>query len=233
MGAGADGFKDAALGSLIPFIQPSYGIGLLLIAVLYLVNFAGWLTAAFTNVHLASRIGQGGVLVFGAIMQLLAYVLIFWKPPYPLFAVSMFFSGLGIAYQDAQANTFAANVKKAHYWLGMLHAVYGLGALIAPLVATSIAATTPYWHYYYCVMLGVTVLDIVFLGLTFRKGLFRPASSTAKETASSEFKGALAQRVVWIMCLYLFFYVGAEVTSGGKSAPDSCNCWCTANHLNE
>ena len=152
----------------------------------------------------------------GGILQLFAYVLIFWEPPYPLFAVSFFFSGLGIAYQDAQSNTFAANVENAHYWLGLLHAAYGAGALVAPLVATSIAATTPHWSYYYCVMLGVGALNVAFLAFTFRKALFKPASKSARETASDDLKGALSQKVVWIMSLFLFFYVGAEVTSGGK-----------------
>lgn len=44
----------------------------------YLTNFAGWLVAAFTNVHLTARIGMGGVFVFGSFLQMIAYCLMFW-----------------------------------------------------------------------------------------------------------------------------------------------------------
>ena len=162
-----------------------------------------------------SRIGLGGVLVLGSISQLIAYALMFWKPPFGLFAASFFFSGLGVAFQDSQTNAFVANVENAYRWLGWLHAAYGLGALVAPLIATTIAATTPYWHYYYAAMLGVAAVNLAFLGYAFRKTLFKRPSSTAKDTAGSELKGALSQKVVWILSLYFLFYVGAEVTSGG------------------
>ena len=204
---------------LIPYLQPAYNVGLLFVAIIYLVNFAGWLIAAFTNVYLAARIGQGGVLVVGACFQFLAYALNFWKPPFPLFIISFLFSGLGVAYQDAQANTFAANVQNAHRWLGMLHAVYGLGALIAPLIATTIAARTPYWHYYYIIMLGVAAIDIALLTWTFRKGLFKPISAKAKDTAGKELRQALSTRATWVLSGFFFLYVGAEVTSGGTLLP--------------
>lgn len=58
----------------------------MLTLVSYLTNFAGWLVAAFTNVHLTARIGMGGVFIFGAIMQTAAYCLMFWvsKVPNPV-----------------------------------------------------------------------------------------------------------------------------------------------------
>ena len=162
-----------------------------------------------------ARIGQSGVLVVGACSQLLAYALILWKPPFPLFVIAFFFSGLGVAFQDAQANTFAAGVNNAHWYLGLLHAVYGAGALVAPLVATVIATKTPYWHYYYVLMLGVTAVDVGLLTYTFWKGIFMPVSATAKDTASKELSMALSKRATWVLAMFFFFYVGAEVTTGG------------------
>lgn len=208
---------DAAFGTLIPFLLPAYDVGLLQIAIVYLINFVGWLIAAFTNVHVTSRIGQGGVLVFGGLCQVLAFSLMLWKPPFPLFAASFFLTGLGAAYQDAQANTFAANVENAYFWLGMLHAAYGLGVLIAPLIATTIAARTPHWNYYYCVMLGVAAINVALLGYTFRHALFRPASKEARETAGTELKQALRRKEVWILSAFFLLYVGAETTAGGMT----------------
>ena len=65
-------------------------------------------------------------------------------------------------------------------------------------------------------MLGVTVVDVALLAYTFRKGIFAPVSATAKDTASKELKTALSKRATWVFAFFFFFYVGAEVTSGGN-----------------
>jgi fucose permease len=209
------GMNDAALGALVPYLQESYDIGLLFVSVVYLINFSGFLIAAFSNVHLTSRIGQGGVFVFGAVLQATAYSLNFWEPPYALFVASFIFSGSGRAYQAAQANVLLANVQNSHRWLGLLHAFYGAGALVAPLVATGLAANTSYWHYWYLIMLGVEILNTLFLAWSYRTNLFRPASTKAKDTASHELKSAPSKRSTWSLSAFFFLYVGVEVASGG------------------
>ncbi|CUS15292.1 unnamed protein product [Tuber aestivum] len=208
------GMNDSSTGALIPYLQPGYNIGLLFVALVYLINFSGWLVAAFTNVHLTARLGMGGALTLGAAFQLSAYCLMFWKPPYPLFVFSFFLSGLGIAYQDAQANVFVANVNNSHRWLGILHAVYGAGALLGPLVATTIAARTTHWHYFYLVTLGFAAINLVLQAWTFRDGLFKGAAA-AKESANRDLKKALSERTVIVLSLFFFLYVGTEVTTGG------------------
>ncbi|KAH2978017.1 hypothetical protein KXW58_005133 [Aspergillus fumigatus] len=208
------GLNDAATGVLIPYLQPAYDIGLLKVSMVYLINFAGWLVASFANIHVCSRLGSGGTLVVGATIQCFGYVLMFWKPPYPLFMTAFFFTGMGVAFQDAQANVFTVTVRNAHRWLGILHAVYGVGTIIAPLIANTIASRTPYWHYYYLAMFILGVINVVLLAWTFRRGLFKPNVSNAKD-ANAELKATLTNKVVWIFNGFFFLYVGAEVASGG------------------
>jgi fucose permease len=201
---------------LIPYIQSGYNVGLLSVAILYLINFSGWLLAAFTNVHVTSRLGMGGTLVIGACLQCFAYALNFWKPPFPIFGASFFFSGLGVAYLDAQANTFVAHMSSSHRWLGVLHAIYGLGALLSPTAATIFGTKTPYWHHFYLLMVFLTVINIAVVSWSFRDSLFKPSEASDLE-ASGQLKTALSQKSVWMLSIFFFLYVGAEVTSGGKS----------------
>lgn len=119
-----------------------------------------------------------------------------------------------MAYQDAQSNVFVANVNNAHRWLGLLHSIYGAGALVAPLVATLIASKTPYWHYFYTVTLGIAAMNFGFLLWTFRNDL--KGTALAKESATRDMKKALSQRTVITLSLFFFLYVGTEVTAGGK-----------------
>lgn len=206
---------DASTGVLIPYIQPAYGIGLLQISFAYLINFTGWLFASFTNIHVCSRLGTDGTLVVGAAVQSLGYALMFWKPPFPLFLAALFFTGMGVAFQDAQSNTFTITVKNSHRWLGLLHAVYGVGTVVCPLIANTIAARTPYWHFYYPMTFGLGLCNTSLLAWSFRRGLFRPNVVGAKHSANTELKATLTSKTVWILNSFFFLYVGAEVTAGG------------------
>jgi len=200
---------------LIPYIQATYNIGTLFVAVVYLVNFSGWLVAAFTVAYVATRLGMGGTFIVGVACQLVAYALNFWKPPFPLFACSFFFSGLGVAFQGAQVNTFVAGLDNAHRWLGLVHAAFGLGAFITPLAATALASRTAHWHYYYLVLLGCSFANLTLQFWAFRKELFKPTGNSASG-ATRQLKKALSQRSVWMLSLFFFLYVGGEVTVGGK-----------------
>ena len=211
--------EDAALGVLIPYIQPTYDVGLLQVSMIYLVNFMGWLVACFANIHVCSYLGTGGTLVLGASIQCFGYALMFWSPPFPLFMAAFFFSGCGVAFQDAQMNTFTITVKDAHRWLGVLHAVYGVGTIVGPLIANTIASRMPVWHHYYLVTMFLAALNIASLAWTFRKGLFRPNVGSTKETAGKELRDTVANWTVWIFNGFFFLYVGAEVTAGGMVFP--------------
>ncbi|KAJ6258340.1 hypothetical protein Dda_6380 [Drechslerella dactyloides] len=228
------GVNDASTGALIPYLKVRYDIGLAFVAMVYICTFVGWFTAAVVNVHLIARLGMGGVLFLGSILQLVQYSLQCWQPPYPLFAVSFFIGGIGVAIQDAQTNTFNANLPRAHLFLGLGHGFYGLGALVAPLIATAIANVTPdfrYWYYFYFVAVGLAVINMVFIGVTFREVIFPPlmrrvtgktggvvierSDKKGRKEANADLRRILKRREVWILAMYFFAYVGAEVTAGG------------------
>jgi fucose permease len=56
-----------------------------------------------------------------------------------------------------QANTFVAHLPNMMRKLSILHAVYGIGALVCPLVATQFAQI-PRWHFHYLCSLGLAVM---------------------------------------------------------------------------
>lgn len=51
--------------------------------------------------------------------------------------------------------------------MGILHAVYGLGALASPLVATQFA-NARHWSFHYIASLGIAFLTLVSLLVIFR-----------------------------------------------------------------
>lgn len=152
----------------------------------YAATFAGWLFAAVTNPILTAHLKLGHLLFLGALLQLLAQCLRPWAP-LPLFCVSFFIQALGMAYQDAHSNTFVTSVNVAHRWLGFVHAMYALGCLIGPLVATAIATNTNGaglsgnadavnggngWKKVYFILIGIGAVNLAGVAVSFADSLW-------------------------------------------------------------
>ncbi|KAK2763184.1 hypothetical protein FQN54_009820 [Arachnomyces sp. PD_36] len=188
------GTNDGSIGTLIPYILKSYNVGTSLIAALYSSTFAGWLFVAVTNNHALKFLDLGALLSLGALFQIIPHVLRAWKPPYGLFAVAFFLSGLGQAYQDSHANTFVSTVSNAHRWLAFIHASYGLGLLVAPFVAASISAHKPdNWALFYIFPMGLGVINLVLVLVAFRESIRRapPPDNGNGETQQGRNKSAM------------------------------------------
>ena len=187
----------------------------------------GWLVAALTNSHAPKFFGLGALLSIGATLQLLSQSLRAWGPPFGLFAVTFFITGLGQAYQDSHANTFVSSVKAAHRWLGFIHAMYGFGCLVSPFVATAIASTNPSrWMLFYLFPLGLSVVNLISVVVAFGDSINVIRSRRGDETrgeedgrnrsALKEVHQVLKLRDLWIISLFYFLYLGVSFAAGGK-----------------
>lgn len=172
--------------------------------------------------HVHAYLGTGGVLVTGGILIAISGLIRALTPAYGAFAFAFFLSALGMALQDAQANTFVASMKIQHRWLGYLHAMYGLGSLISPLVATAIATETNRWYCFYYLILAAGVASSVFAAVAFRDSAFKRVaaykktdSQEAARKPTADLVSALKLPAVWIISLFYFCNLGAMLTIGG------------------
>lgn len=72
-------------------------------------------------------------------------------------------AGFGNGLRDAGWNAWFGDMRNANEVLGFLHAFYGLGAALAPLVATSLVTKGREWYTFYYFMIGAAVLEIITL----------------------------------------------------------------------
>ena len=196
-------------------------------SVSYAASFLGWVLAAATNSHLVHHFELGTILSIGAVLQLLAHLLRFWTPPFAVYVVTFFLQAAGMGYQDSHANAFVASIKGAHRWLGFIHAMYALGCLVAPFVATPLAARMGNrWPLFYLVLVGVGSVNIIATGVTFRDTLrIRrkiQASETSQEGTTSRNRSAFRDMVatlkappVYLLSMFYFFMLGTGITAGG------------------
>ncbi|KAF7190348.1 Bypass of stop codon protein 6 [Pseudocercospora fuligena] len=162
------GVSDGSLGALIPYILRHYDISTSWMALPYGISFLGWLTAAVVIGYTRLSFGTGGVLICGALLQLVAQLFRFWTPPFGVLAFSFLPVCLGQGLQDSQANTFVSSIKKAHRWLGLIHGSYATGGLCGPLIASAIASNSGgNWAAFYYVPTGIGAINLALCSYAF------------------------------------------------------------------
>lgn len=126
-------------------------------SLVFLSPLVGYTIAAFLNQRIHNTFGQRGVALLGSGCHLFAYVINSVHPPYPVLVISFIFAGLGNGVEDAAWNAWIGNMANANEVLGFLHGIYGAGAVISPLIATSMIAKGGLpWYYFYYVMVSLS-----------------------------------------------------------------------------
>ncbi|KAI1763868.1 MFS general substrate transporter [Hypoxylon sp. FL1150] len=217
------GANDAAYGALIPYIQAHYGLNYTVVSLIFLTPFVGYTAAAFLNNPIHLYLGQRGVAFICSGFHTLSYIIIAVHPPYPVLVIAFMLAGFGNGAADAAWNAWIGNMARANELLGILHGLYGVGAVLSPLVATTmITKGNLPWYTFYYVMIGMAVIDIAAsvscfwtaTGSEYRESLAKHSDSSKGSLREALFKRPAA-RVTWLCSLFLLGYVGIEVALGG------------------
>lgn len=115
------------------------------------------------------------------------------------------------------------NMANPNEILGFLHAFYGLGAVLAPLIATTmITKGNLPWYTFYYVMISMAFIELTSSTLAFWKAdgaAFRAANPRTGEGKDNRMKEAIMRlpyaRVTWCCAIFFLGYVGIEVALGG------------------
>ncbi|ETI24571.1 hypothetical protein G647_03940 [Cladophialophora carrionii CBS 160.54] len=209
------GLNDGAVGALIPYLETYYDLSYTTVSLIFLTPFAGYSLAAFTNASIHSRLGQRGIVILAPLCHIITYAILSAHPPFPVLVISNTISGFGNGLTDACFCAWIGVMDKANAVQGCLHSCYSLGALFAPLIATSMVvhAKLP-WYTFYYVMAGASVLEFIGLTATFwRKTgevyrLEHPRGET--EAKGGRTREALKSKITWICSLFFFTYMGVE-----------------------
>ena len=187
---------------------------------MFLSPMLGYLMAAGVNNAMHQKFGQRGVAFLGPAAHVLAYIVISLHPPYPVLVIAFIFAGFGNGIIDAAWNAWIGNMANANELLGFLHGFYGLGATLAPLIATVMItkAGLQWYHFYLYVMIAAAGLELVtgvvaFWSETGEK--FRLNNPSPENRQTSLMREALSQRITWVCASFLLLYVGIEVALGG------------------
>lgn len=172
--------------------------------------------------------GQRGVAILGPLCRLLGYIPVSLHPPFAVLPIVLLLPGFGGGLEDSGWNAWVGNMRNANELLGILHGAYGLGATIGPLIATAMVtkARLP-WYAFFYLMTGLAAVDLAVLSTAFwaADGKAYRASHAALNTGGNGTEDAVKKRtttrrvlrepLTWLLSVFLFGYVGGEVSLGG------------------
>lgn len=210
------GCNDGALGVLIPSMRAFYHIDAVTISWLFLAATLGYLGASFNTGLLMAKLGERRFLLLGIVIFCLGATLYGLKPPYAFFLCAGTIVGFGAGMTDAGLNAYIAALPNGATQLNYLHAFYGIGALLGPLVASGLLAWGLGWQTTYLVWLAVALLILVSLWFAFkrREQTGQQIQQAAERQGSHLLRATLRLRGVWLAAFFLLFYVGTEVSLG-------------------
>lgn len=211
------GANDGAVGILLPSVIAHYGIDKATAGLLFAASTLGYLIAAFTSGLLLEWLGRRNMLALGTGGMMLGAAIFSTMPPFGVLFPVLFCIGFGVAILDAGLNAYIAGLPSSTGLLNYLHAFYGIGALIGPLVASTILALALGWNTTYLVW--VAAGGVVLLGflLLFQHDGRAPVAQVGAKQAQGEGNilfVTLRMGLVWLAALFLLIYVGAEVSLG-------------------
>ncbi|CAJ2510688.1 Uu.00g063130.m01.CDS01 [Anthostomella pinea] len=212
------GMNDAAVGALLPYVGPYYGVSYTIISLIFLAPWGGYLVAAMCNNLIHHHLGQRGVAVLGPLTRILGYVALCVHPPFAALPPLMLLPGFGNGIEDSAWNAWIGNMESANELLGFIHGAYGLGATIGPLIATAMVTKMHLeWFTFYYIMLGLSVLELGLTTTTFwgATGAVYRATMSSSEGGRTTTRSVMAKPIPWLVALFLLGYVGAEVSLGG------------------
>ncbi|KAF2183790.1 MFS general substrate transporter [Zopfia rhizophila CBS 207.26] len=213
------GASDGVYGLIIFQIREDFNLSTTVVSLIFMTPFAGYTLATIAVNKIHMTFGQRGIAIIGPLCHLIPFLIMAVHPPFPVYLVVYAFVGLGNGLTDAAWNAWIGDMVNANALMGFLHAFYGLGATVSPTIATGmIKRGLNWWLFYYTLVGGSTIEIVGSVSLFWKENAeqFRinnpktPGSASGTRTAE-----AVKNRVVWIIALFLFAYMGVEVSIGG------------------
>ena len=212
------GLPDGLLGVAWPSMRADFGLPLDALGMLLVASTVGYLTSSFFSGRITARLGVGGLLAASCAAtggSLLAYTL---APSWITLVPFGLVAGLGAGAIDAGINTYIAS-HHGESLMQWLHASFGVGITLGPIIMTTGLNLTGAWRVGY-VVVGVAQLVLagcfaVTASLWRQNGAARVDQADMRLTDfQTPLRETLRESRTWLSILMFFLYTGIEVTLG-------------------
>lgn len=202
------GISASGGGVLIPAQMTDYQVDKATIGLIFLAFSSGYVTSAFASGSLLHRFGIRACLTAGSVTMLLAWAAVALRPAFVAFVALQVIAGFGGGVLEAGLNAHLSMLDRATRLLNLLHAFFGIGALLGPVIAGAVLLRGLPWTTFY-LLLAVLLTPLTALLL-----MRYPPTVAAEAKPRPRLTEALQLRGVWLAATFLMVYVGLEVSLG-------------------
>lgn len=214
------------------FGLPDDGLGILIFT-----QTLGYVLSSFFSGRVASWLGNGKTYLSSNVMMGVGLLGAFAAPSWAVFLGASFVTGMASGLVDAGLNNYVAAYYGARQ-MNWLHACFGLGTTIGPLVMTTVLNASLPWRTGYALSGVLLLLLSLFYLATLR--LWRDgttSTATSERAVQPSMTATLRQPLLWLSVILFIVYAGMEVGAGDWSyalftdgrgiAPDTAGLWVT------
>jgi fucose permease len=208
------GLPDGLLGVAWPSIRAFFGRDLDALGVLLVAATAGYVTSSFASGRILRHMNLGVVLAASCLLTGVALLGYAASPRWlPLVALAVVL-GLGGGAIDAALNTYAAT-NHGPRTLNWLHACYGIGAALVPVVMTTVIGQGLPWQRGYAIVGGAQLGLAAAFVLTLRAW---PQTSRPDPAATGQLSATIRETLslpaARLAVAAFIAYAGVEATFG-------------------
>ncbi|WP_433119922.1 MFS transporter [Micromonospora sp. CA-246542] len=214
------GLPDGLLGVGWPSIRADFGVPTEAVGLLLTAGTVGYLTSSVLAGFTLARIGVGALLAGSTLLASLALTGYALSPALAVIVGCALLLGLGSGAVDSGLNAYAAGAFGPRH-MNWLHAFFGLGVAIGPLIMTAALSVGLAWRWGYGIVAAAQLALATAFALTVRAWRRRdPAPGASAETSDTAAPvrvpvlATLRLPVVWSGTLAFALYVAIEVSAG-------------------
>ena len=212
------GMPDGLWGVAAPSVRAAFTVGYDVMWMSMVAGVVGYSTSGFFSGRIMAKMGVGYMLAASVLLTGLTLLGNTLVPGWGWWVAIAVFGGIGAGAIDSGLNTYMASHYGEHL-MQFLHASYGVGVSMGPLIMTGALSWFNNWRLGYQVVgFGQLLLAVAFL-LTVKMWTDKAPESAEGEIKLHEYDtpmgATLATPAAWVSIALFLLYVGTEVAYGG------------------
>lgn len=217
------GLAHVVLGSILPVLLKHYDQNYSAGGQLIFSQFAGFLAGVLVSPLLNRRFGKRGGIIIATALLLTAEIAYAFLPPWGWMYVIAVAAGFGFGMIEAVIGTIiiGAVTEGTAIAMSRLEVLFGIGALVMPLIASPLIATGA-WRLAFLIVAGFSLISLILWGRGHFGNLQRilderaprkvlVTSHSSQSSTQLPYKGK-QWILLGIFILFFFLYVGTEMS---------------------
>jgi fucose permease len=198
---------------LLPAQIRDYDIDMTTIGLSFFTFSAGFFLAGTSVGALIGRLGTRAALLAGGAGYLVAALITASRPSFAVLVMVQVLAGYGMGVLESVLNVYLSGLPSATVLLNRLHAFFGVGALLGPLLAAWMLGYWP-WTSVFLVLAALTAVLLVGFAVVLPRHEPAPRSAVRRSPRDGLLAQVLRRPAVLLAAAFLSVYVGLEVSLG-------------------